>query len=427
MNGLFTRALILIFPVSLLSFATLYAQKNCPKASGLQASDITETSALLSWSGSEQHTEYSVMVKHGPKSDPYDFKTTTNETSISIDDLKPGSAYRFKVKADCDKGSGGSSQWFAFETEGEPDSSTNGVGKCPPASNLAVLEITDTTALLSWLGNDVNVEYQVDVKQKEHTPSFRLSETVDTTVLFVEGLEAGGNYKFRVKASCEKNKAGSSSWINFTTTGGDSTFNQCPKPTNLSVLEVSDTSALLAWTSKDSVDHFRLDVKSYQGTTHFDLETTLEADSFLVDGLEPEGHYHFRVVAFCSDTSSSGSSDWSKFRTSATESDSSQIDGSLGEEEEEIASTITAEALKAFPNPATAELTVDIPMETKDNEIIMVMVDPYGRIVYRQNLKPGEEHRGLMSVQTGQLKEGVYKLVVKSIGFQKSQTVLIQH
>jgi hypothetical protein len=407
----------------------------------LSATDITETSALLSWEGDDEVITYNVDVKHGPKSNPFSYSTSTDQTSITVDQLTPGSSYRFRVMTKCDKGSGGSSKWVDFTTIGDADdgdtstdtSSANSKGPCPKPSNLTIIIIDDTSALLGWLGNTENISYQVDVNQKEHTPTYKLSETVDTTVIYIDGLSPGGNYKFRVKAKCEKNSSGSSSWINFTTTGGDTSFQQCPKATNLSVPAVTDSSALLRWIAKDSVESFTIDVKSYQSTASFSFVVTIEEDSLWVEGLQPDGDYHFRVIANCTDGSTSGSSDWSKFRTLPKQDTSSTTDSDAGNDSTagiEFGDTNTvaqAETLIAtYPNPAQESLVVELPTADLGALTHIILSDINGRVVYHSKLlEVPLEHQLPIPVQG--LRDGIYKLVIKSYDFHQTKTVLIQH
>lgn len=426
-------------PLSIIVFLFLTSKSsllgqgnNCPKASSLEASQITETSATLSWDGSEEVEKYNVDVKHGTGTKPFSHSTTTTETSITVDGLLPGSTYRFRVMTKCDKGSGGSSQWKEFTTAGDKEDSDTGNGgsngPCPKASNLAIEEITDSTATLTWLGNDENVSYKVDVQSKEHTTHYKYSEDTDTTVVMVEGLEPGGNYKFRVKASCEKNSAGSSSWINFSTTGGDSTYQQCPKPTNLSVLEVTDSSALLTWTAKDSVESFSLDVKSYEQTPSFRFNTTLEVDSFLVEGLSADGKYQFRVVATCTDGSTSGSSDWSKFRTLPAEEETEDESSTDDPQESDLTDSLNTVSanLTTFPNPASSEMHIKVPKEELGQVTNLILTDLSGRIVYETKIEgiPQQEN---IPIQVGELRSGVYKLMMVSDNFKKSSTIFINH
>ncbi len=403
-----------------------HAQNDCPKVDGLSATNIGDHSADLSWNSNDSHTEYTVDVMHGQGTSNFKWSTKTTEAQTSVDGLVPGSKYRYRTRAKCEKGSSGSTKWFEFTTTGEkPDDGKGGGkkddedkgGRCPKASNLAVIEVSDTCVTLTWLGNEENVSYLVDVHSKEHTPQFKLSETVnDTNVLRVCELEPGGNYKFRVKASCERNKAGSSSWINFVTTGGDTTFNQCPKPRNLSVLETSDTSALLSWVARDSALYFHLEVKSFEGTPSFHFDTMLVDTFYLIDDLEPEGNYHFRVRATCNDSTTSGSSDWSKFRTLEDTSENLT---------EETVETSAEAVVNTFPNPTQSELSVVLPLERLGATTYVVLSDLSGRVVYQNTYQevPSEE---MLNIPTEGLNTGIYKLLIRSIGFEETKTIVIE-
>ncbi|NND09061.1 MAG: hypothetical protein HKN87_22035 [Saprospiraceae bacterium] len=387
-------------------------QGKCPDIQELTAIDVSDTGATLSWLGNESHRSYKVDVIHAPQNPNFKWSTRTSDTAVTLTNLSPGRTYRFKVQVSCAKGKSNSG-WHTFTTTGVDSS---GHGRCPKASNLAVLDVTDSSVVLSWLGNPENVVYLVDVHQKEHTAQYRLSEIVDTTILAVEGLEPGGNYKFRVKAECERNKAGSSSWINFVTTGGDSTYNQCPKPRNLSVLEVSDTSALLNWVPRDSFTSFHLNIKSIEGTQHYAFDTTLTDTFFLATDLSPDGNYHFRVVTECSDTSTSGSSDWSKFRTLAEDANENIVEATP-EFEASIAT---------FPNPVEDNFMVELPLEDIGFRTTITLVNLDGQVVSQRILEETPKSP-LQPLDVKGLRPGLYKLVVRSVGgFEDHQTIIVR-
>ena len=390
----------------------------CPKVEALQALNISDTGAILSWGGDPAYSSFKVDVMHAPQNANFKWSTTTGDTSVMLDNLAPGRKYRFRVKASCDKGKS-NSEWTTFTTTGVD---STGHGRCPKASNLAVIDVTDTSVVLTWLGSPENREYQVDVHQKEHTPTFKLSETVDTAVLQVQGLVPGGNYKFRVKASCEKNSAGSSSWINFVTTGDSTTFDQCPKPRNLSVLEATDSSALLSWIALDTVVSFDLSIKSFENTASFSFDTTLTDTFYLASGLVPEGNYQFRLIANCSDISSSGSSDWSKFRTLEDTS------GIVAEDPLPFPMTEleSAEALvTTFPNPVEEELNVVLPLEKLGYLTYVTLADLTGRTVYYAKFQEVPTDSNL-PISVDGLVPGIYKLAIHSVGFSVTKTILIQ-
>jgi hypothetical protein len=406
----------------------------CPKPQNLEVIELTDTSALLSWSGNTDHETYKVDLMQGQGTASFKWSTTTADTSILVEDLLPGSNYRFRVKASCEKGKGNSA-WFNFTTTGEKIDSK---GKCPKASNLAITEVTDTTVMLSWLGNEENAEYQVDVKSKNHTNSFNLTEMTSDTFLFVEALSPGGNYHFRIKANCSQNSGGSSSWIDFSTTGGDTLFQQCPKPVNLSVLEVTDTSALLTWISKDSVLNFSVDVKSGEQTPSYSLNIVTEDTFLLVDDLEPNGNYKFRVVAMCADTATSGSSDWSKFRTLPTPDPTNEEETmetaltappqsvNLVKSSEALSSDdISSENLNAYPNPADQEFVLNLPNEKLGYLTILQLTNLDGQIVFNEIIKGKPESSFVIPVAS--LKDGVYNLTIRSVNFSENRRILIFH
>lgn len=277
-----------------------------------------------------------------------------------------------------------------------------------------------------------NVSYQIDVHQKEHKPSYKLNETRDTTVLFIGGLVPGGNYKFRVKSKCEKNSGGSSSWINFTTTGGDTSFQHCPKATNLSVPEVSDSSALFRWIARDSVELFSVEVKSLGQTSSYALDTNLTEDSIWIEGLEPDGDYHFRIKFTCKDGSTSGSSDWSKFRTSEDAKSNLNTDEEVDDDEpaersESDTSSVSHRVeIATFPNPAQDRFTLELPMKELGYFTTITLSDLSGRVVYRKNFEslPTDE---MLPIPVQNLQEGLYKLMIRSVDFHQTKTIVVHH
>lgn len=439
-----------ITTVMLLALFTLntLAQK-CSSPTNLQAGSITDNSAVLSWDGSPENLTFSVDVMHSGGTTAFKWSTTTSETSVMVDGLEAGSEYRFKVQANCDKGKG-NTNWVTFTTTGEK---VTGPGPCPKATNLAVRDVTDSTVVLTWLPSAQHVDFQVDVKSKNQTPSYNFSQVTTDTFVNVEGLEPGGNYHFRVKASCEKNSAGSSDWIDFSTTGGDTTFNQCPKPKNLSVLEVTDSSALLSWIIQDSATSFKVDVKSGSQTTYYSNTINTPDTFYLALGLEPMGNYKFRVVATCTDGSTSGSSDWSNFRTlglrdttvvdSTGSTDTTRVVDSLTVQSSPLTSQVVNKPTKSqrgndnrknnaaetihisfYPNPADQQLSVQIPADRTQHQVTVQLSNLEGRpVLIRQVKDPRED----ILLDVGNLKEGLYQLTVRSGTYLDSKKVFISH
>lgn len=440
---------LIVFSFIILLPTQIQAQK-CPVPTGLSASAISDQGATLSWDVQDEHLNYDVSVMHGKNTPQYKHNESTPNNSIVLTDLSAGSNYRFKVKASCAKGKG-NSKWVEFQTTGSIETgdtvevvTTN--GPCPKVVNMAVLEVSDSSVLLSWRSDVQHVSFQVDVKSKNHTTSFNESNTTTDTFYTVEGLEGGGNYHFRVKASCASKSAGSSKWIDFSTAGGDSLFNNCPKPKNLSVLEVTETTALLNWIHQDSAGTFDLEIKSGSMTPSFSFATTLMVDSFLAEGLSPDGNYQFRVKATCGDGSTSGSSDWAAFKTLLVDRDTvlsdtttTVIDTSTlaGVDMENRATSQSISqlsvrtennieennaSLSVFPNPATASLAIAVQEKYLKKVTVVRLNDMMGKIVLQQKIMDLD---GPYSLDINDVKSGYYQLVVKSGNYLAQKMVYI--
>ncbi|MDH3244586.1 MAG: fibronectin type III domain-containing protein [Saprospiraceae bacterium] len=199
--------------------------------------------------------------------------------------------------------------------------------KCEKPVNLSVSEISDSSVVVTWLGNSDAILYQIDVGSKEKTPKFDLQVSTSDTSLKITGLSPGGYYKFRVKATCmDGSSSGSSKWHDFMTSGqGNEKKNACMKPTNLALHEVTGQTAVLSWYGGADAVEFRLDVKSKEKTPKYKLETVTSDTSIMIDGLVPGGKYQWRVKSTCSNGASSGSSNWVVFVTSSEPGDSTGV------------------------------------------------------------------------------------------------------
>lgn len=97
--------------------AQVGAPPNCLTPSGLSASNITMTSATISWSPSGTETEWEYVYGVSPLAPPAGSGTSTTSTSISLSGLTSGTAYQFYVRAVC--GPGDYSVWngpYSFTT-----------------------------------------------------------------------------------------------------------------------------------------------------------------------------------------------------------------------------------------------------------------------------------------------------------------------
>ncbi|MBL7793620.1 MAG: fibronectin type III domain-containing protein [Saprospiraceae bacterium] len=178
----------------------------CGIPAGLSVSDLTGTSAVLSWSPVAGALKYEVEVEDDENTPLFAFNAITSDTTIAVIGLAPGGSYQFKVKSKCDGGlSSDYSGWVFFGAGATGGGNTGGGGTggaCEKPANLQALQITTTSAMLTWSPVAGALKYEIEVEDDENTIAFSFNAlTADTAVLII-GLTPGGNYQFKVKSKC---------------------------------------------------------------------------------------------------------------------------------------------------------------------------------------------------------------------------------
>ena len=114
---------------------------------------------------------------------------TTNETSVTVDDLTSATTYEFKVQAVCGDNT----------TEWTDVANFSTIASCLPATDLAVEATTVNSITLTWTDNNDGSAYVV-TDGEDNEVAFTMLETGMGCV--VTGLEPNTAYTFKVKASC---------------------------------------------------------------------------------------------------------------------------------------------------------------------------------------------------------------------------------
>lgn len=98
------------------TFTTTGGGSGCGTVTGLAASNITSTSATISWSPVSGALSYDMDYKQSSSYTWSTFNTTT--TALNITGLTPGTSYDVRVRANCSGGSGAYSTILTFTTLG---------------------------------------------------------------------------------------------------------------------------------------------------------------------------------------------------------------------------------------------------------------------------------------------------------------------
>ena len=154
---------------------------------------------------------------------------TTNAQTYTVENLTPGTPYQVKVKGNC--GNEGYSQ------ETTPVRFTTLELYARP-TGLAVAEVGPKTAVLSWTENGEATAWEICLNDDEENLI-----TASSNPFTLTGLTPETAYTAKVRACYDADaKSNWSSKVNFFT------LVACPKPTNLSVTNVTHNSATINWT-----------------------------------------------------------------------------------------------------------------------------------------------------------------------------------
>ncbi|XP_073687768.1 receptor-type tyrosine-protein phosphatase eta-like [Garra rufa] len=240
----------------------------------LTADGITTSSVLLNWTKPNGQSSC-YRVEYGDKN------VTTENTSITINDLIPGAQYTFKVFAvAADHVTEGRSDQISLYTK--PD----------VIRNLTVSEITTSSVLLTWdepIGNRYFFKLQWTGDQASGN-----STTTNTSYLITD-LTAGVNYTFMITAVAEDNSTGETIFIS-----------QYSKPDvirNLTANNISTSSVFLTWIEPaGNRDFFKIQWTDNQTSRN----STTTNTSYLITDLTAGVNYTICITAVAADSSTEG-------------------------------------------------------------------------------------------------------------------------
>tara|TARA_B100000809_G_scaffold266332_1_gene328553 strand:- start:9452 stop:13222 length:3771 start_codon:yes stop_codon:yes gene_type:complete len=247
----------------------------------LAASNVTETTADLSWNASSDNVAVTGY-------DIYQGSTnigTVTGTSAQITGLTAATSYSFNIRAkDATGNESSSSNTVNVTTSSGADT------QAPTApTTLATSNITQTTVDLSWNASSDNFGVTgYDVYQGSTNIG-----TVTGTSAQITGLTAATSYSFNIRAKdAAGNESSSSNTVNFTTSSEADT--QAPTaPTSLTASNITQTSLDLSWNaSSDNIGITGYDV--YLGASNIMSVTGTSAS---VSGLTAATTYTFSIRA----------------------------------------------------------------------------------------------------------------------------------
>jgi len=246
----------------------------CDTVLTLAASDITDTTAIISWStvGGAPGYEY---VVDGSATAPTGSGTATADTTDSLSGLAPGIVHYVHVRTSCGAGTFSAWETISFVT-----------GVCDTVIGLTASDISDTGAIITWTGTALGYEYAID-----NIPTAPTVAGIATTAFAdtITTLSPGTTYYAHVRSSCAGGEY--SAWVTIPIT-----TNACDTVTGL-VGGSSDTAGVFTWTAEPGAAGYQYiideSLSTPLGSGTFTTATSVTVDT-LTAGVT---HYaHVRVV-----------------------------------------------------------------------------------------------------------------------------------
>ena len=265
----------------------------CAVAQDLEVSNLTKTSATLTWREELTVDEWIVKLE---SEDGVVFNTTS-QNSITLTDLAEATDYIAHVGHLCGTDT---SDWASVPF-------TTGGVECNPVANLAVSGITQTSAALSWEGSALSYRVRIRPVGQEN---YSVYTTTETTYTF-SNLLAETEYEGGVQAVCGQAVTDTSSYVDFEPFSTAAVT--CFPPTGLTASDVTWHSVVLTW--EGEADDYQMEWRVENTTVSLGRQMVAGAKTGTIAGLEAKTPYQARVRSVCSAGDTSAWCDWLNFAT----------------------------------------------------------------------------------------------------------------
>jgi bacillolysin len=267
--------------------ATLLFTTPCSAPGGLNATNITTSSATLNWVPAvtnNNNTAFQVAYRLAGTNNAWTTIGQTSASSINVTGLLSGTTYEWRVRKLC-----------SVLNSVDVLSQFTTVAVCGVPATLSSSNISATQATVSWAAATIAVNYSVQYKPSTST-TWSSSVVTSATSLVLTGLTSSTLYDWRVMTNCSSSSTIFSA-AQFTT----STTNGCNVPTGLVANYITNTNALAEWTAVNGVSSYRLQYRK-AGTTNWNTVSNINANLYTLSNLLMNTPYQMQISSKCGST-----------------------------------------------------------------------------------------------------------------------------
>ena len=240
-------------------------------------------SVALSWNQIQGAEGYKVYAKEG-ENGTYSVVETVSKgatTSTTISDLKANTTYYFKV-------AGTATQYRDGSTVTGNASNIVSTTTALAAPVAKVKTITEDSVSLSW-AKVLDAEYYIVLQYDADNSEYTTIDTMTENSYTITGLEAGKEYKFKVRAVSGEYKTLSDA---VTATVGSNYISSDTTVKNLKAV-CGETSITLSWSEVEAATAYDIAKKNSSGT--YEVIATTANTTYTITGLSKETSYCFKV------------------------------------------------------------------------------------------------------------------------------------
>ena len=349
----------------------------CPDITGLSTSNVTTNSVTLNWSSNPMALRWN--IEYGPTgfTQGQGTQAVSNTNSYVVTGLSDGITYDFYVKAVC------GDNWTSENWVGTSATTQEGTIPCDAPTGVSTT-VADNSVTVNWTAGTGNISFELEYGPRGFSHGAGSTTTATGSPAVISNLDYETQYDVYVRAVCEQNIF--SPWSTVSTfTTGERPSEDCDPVQNLTVTNVTETSADVTWQPGPTGDHWQVVLTDGAGSTISDNVTAERQATF--SNLTPGTNYTVKVRTDCGDGNYSAYVT-ANFRT-------------LGGEGIEDVDGINC---RIFPNPATSSTTISV---TGVNGMVRIaVVDMNGRTVATETLECSADCEKTMEVD--KLAQGAY-------------------
>ena len=354
-----------------------FATATCPDVTNFTTSNVTANSITLNWTADPMAQGW--IIEYGFLGFNQGTGTTVNVTTNSYvaTGLLDETDYQFYIRAVC------GTDWTSENWASATATTQSGGVPCGVPTGVSATA-ADNSITVNWTSGTGNLSFEIEYGPSGFNHGSGIVTSAATAPATLNNLEYETPYDIYVRAICDQNTY--SGWsIVATATTGQRPSEDCQPVTNLTVTDITDHTAHVAWTPAPETDSWQVVVTDPQGNDVVDQRC---AEPFYdLTGLTEGTNYTVKVRTDCGDGN-----------VSAFVSTNFRTTGGVG------ISDVTTASCTIFPNPTSNATTISV--SGVNGRVKIEVVDMNGRVAASETLECSTDCTKTMDVD--RLAQGAY-------------------